>query len=313
MGLIEIIEKDDAGEPFTASTFLEYLNVAHPRWQRSQFSSQHRYFDREFSSDWVFRGHEDSTWKLLPSFWRSDSTKVTAIVRAFQKSFAPPQVLTALTWHVQIYLALLDTFNLVAEQNGLMKRVNLRSGTANNLHAEHLDELEAIAQHYGLPTRLIDWSYDSFVAAFFSSRKLAESETPTSCCVWCLDTSLAGRIELNNLPQITIVKAALNTADRIQAQRGLFTRLGSFDEWMQAYFDSANEVKAWPDLETILSSPNTSVARNDGESSTPFLRKVMLSRTETPELMRQLHFRGVSCSSLFPGLEGVAEEVLGYM
>lgn len=312
MALIEIVEKDDAGKPFTASTFLEYLNVAHPRWQRSRFSSQHRYFDREFSSDWVFRGHEDATWKLLPSFWRSDSAKMKSIVRAFQKPFAPPQVLTAGTWH-GLYLDLLDTFNVVAERNGLMKRVNLRSGMDNNLHAEHLDELEAIAQHYGLPTRLIDWSYDLFVAAFFSSRKSAESEAAASCCVWCLDTSLADRIELTKLPQIVIVKAALNTADRIQAQRGLFTRLGSFDEWMQTFFDSAIEVKAWPDLETIISSPKTTVARNDGELSTPFLRKVMLARTETPELVRQLHFRGVSYSSLFPGLEGVAAEVLGYI
>jgi FRG domain len=311
MSLIEIVDRDESGNPFTACTFLDYFNVAHRRWRRSQFSQQHRYFDHQLSTDWVFRGHENAEWRLLPSFWRADSEKVRSILKTYQHTFSTPQQLTAETWYFQIYLSLLDSFSELAVKKGLIKRVNFRSDSANDSSEERKNELEALAQHYGLPTQLIDWSYDPFVAAFFSSWNEVPSDnsvqTNSFSCVWCLNTSLANRIETPGSIPVNIVKPASITSERIRAQSGLFTKLGSFDG---AIPDYQNDGRGWPDLETLISSPAVKLALNDGEEHPTFLRRVMLAKTEMPELLRQLHFRGISYSALFPGFEGIAREVL---
>lgn len=39
-------------------------------------------------------------------------------------------------------------------------------------------------QHYGIPTRLLDWSENLFIAAYFSLMGAGEDTTPT---VWCMD------------------------------------------------------------------------------------------------------------------------------
>ncbi len=43
-----------------AEDFLDYLQIRHERWLP----------DGAYSSPWVFRGHADARWKLIPSAWR---------------------------------------------------------------------------------------------------------------------------------------------------------------------------------------------------------------------------------------------------
>jgi len=49
------------------------------------------------------------------------------------------------------------------------------------------DTLEwlSLMRHHGAPTRLLDWSYSIFVAAFFA---LASSERGHPCYIWAIDT-----------------------------------------------------------------------------------------------------------------------------
>jgi hypothetical protein len=48
-------------------------------------------------------------------------------------------------------------------------------------------------QHFGAPTRLLDWSYSPFVAAFYSLEELSENS-----CVWEIDYKMLRTSNIKN-------------------------------------------------------------------------------------------------------------------
>lgn len=48
-------------------------------------------------------------------------------------------------------------------------------------------EILTLGQHYGLPTRLLDWTYSIYIAAFFSFAN-NKSDEDDYCSIWIIDT-----------------------------------------------------------------------------------------------------------------------------
>ena len=99
-------------------------------------------FFAHYRGNWVFRGHADAAYELCPSIGRDKHTSVSR--EKYERS-------------------VFDVF--CREAHG-----QLPVSPANDW------EWLSVGQHHGLPTRLLDWSYNPLVALYFSVESKSETD-----------------------------------------------------------------------------------------------------------------------------------------
>lgn len=155
-----------------------------------------------------------------------------------------------------------------------------------------LYEIMAVAQHYDVPTRLLDWTERSFVACYFaaSSAKFEFNKANTRIAIWALDTTQA-----THWKTAKVIRTPGGTSKNQAAQSGLFTthELKGYNP------DDLYQVEALEDVEEIYSLTG---------SHTPLI-KMTLPIEEAPALLNLCSRLGVDGSTLFPGFHGVAKSV----
>lgn len=144
--------------------------------------------------NWMFRGQSCENWPLLPKVGRNESHR----------------------------------FNYTVNSEFTMLQTFKKSAIAH-LHGQHLPRSDlqwmVLAQHHGLPTRLLDWTKSPFIAAFFA----LQNDRDDSQCAVVYAIDVRRQILFDETPldpfEIPIVSKIVPSivSDRIVAQQGILT------------------------------------------------------------------------------------------
>ncbi len=200
----------------------------------------------EIRGKWVFRGHADGRHQLLPAVGRgshvsTDRAKHERSLFDIFRREAPG------------YLSVLPTTDW---------------------------EWLSLAQHHGLPTRLLDWTHNPLVALYFSVLDAPEIDGKMFALLAPFKASDRVR-EGSPFDLKRPVKYFPNiVTHRIRAQEGLFVACSK------------------------LESPLDSNLRSDWK-----LMEMIIPSTKKPELRYHLFRLGIHASSLFPDVDGLAARI----
>jgi hypothetical protein len=227
------------------------------------------------SGEYLFRGQSCSSWPLTPSFDRENV------------GLSPAQ-------RDDLYEEMMAQFKKAFETYG-----DLSSRGLSYLNLPHQGmsdtEVEALAQHFGLPTRLIDWSHSLYVAAFFAFSN-------TSACT-------SGMVSIWTL---TVDSLKLFSADHLIGRLDGYKN-NSRHLWQQGAFirNKTNE----SDMRQLFAGTSTYYPKSL-VSQYPKLIRFDIPATEFDVAMDDLNSMRINSMTIFPGIEGVVQwirsSVLGH-
>lgn len=246
----------------------------------------------------IFRGQRESEWLLVPKIFRS------SVIDRYKRGMMKPQKDHIGQWVFE--WALLNSFLTSCDSAGLSVpgdsmefRAYFALGRISNIHGinardwpqDDVVPLMALAQHHGVPTRLLDWSDSPYVACYHAAESAIRE-----------DIDGVGRLAIFALEHTGIhpntplkqVRVPGNTSPNIAFQRGSFILVSNSGFRGEEF------------------TPEVSLESRLPVGPKPILHKLTLPKSLVPDLLVRCHKFGISGASVFPGYDGSARAALEF-
>jgi hypothetical protein len=294
----------------TAEDFLEALSPLGPYFRKISFTEP-----------WLFRGQGQDD-PLIPSAFRTGEKK-DRLAKLTNRDLSDFQQRLLAERDV-----LIQFFN-IADRRGLIlpddsqelrsKLETLSSEWGDAPAADWGERLEratvalsltALAQHYGIPTRLLDWTRQSLIAAFFAAEdasKHTDYKPSSRLVVWAFHFPLLGRhaaLHQQTAP-VRIVTAPTATNPNLKAQQGIFT--------LQHPHNTKEAQGDYLSLEQMLEDMAKDVGPAHSDANKLIvgceLRKFTLPVSESGALLTLLAKLDITPSSIYPGYHSIVRDI----
>jgi hypothetical protein len=258
---------------------------------------------------WIFRGHADAKWEL-------EST----LTRTFKKSWKDWR--KGPLWNKAMVLKRMEG------------QLAFDFSSKANLHGIEASSDKPVAllsamRHFGVPTRILDWTYSPYVALYFALEAQCRAKT---AAVWALDVDAIQRASTLKVLPVKTTKGGTRMVPPVRYAD--FGRDDMFKKYVLPDLDSyhLSNLMGEPDIENVVvllpSTQNERISAQQGlficpsrvgptmieqledlmrGTTTEWLIKIVIPRTMRTEILRKLFQMNVSPLSLCPGADGLGK------
>lgn len=220
---------------------------------------------------WLFRGQRAAEWGLLPSIYRLYGSE---------------------------------------EETYLTQEFRARAGTRHSNLPRYEDYADwlALMQHYGLPTRLLDWTHSALTAAFFAVEHTlrhweSRDACPADAAIWALCPSV-----LNETQGLKPYMYPLNSGDLYNLVTGAFFSVA--DTSLVVAAAMAVEKDARMQVQRgAFTIHGSSIPLEQTKDSDQWLKKFIIPCGSVERLGVQVEQLGVGLADLFPDLGSLARDL----
>lgn len=288
------------------------------------------------NSGFIYRGEGKDNYILLPSVLRKENeTKLYQLSK-----LGSPLLCQRDTEELQrgAEFSLLQDFYLKANYNGLkIPRSELlikseQLGIQNITSAfnsskwipKDLEETAALAQHYGVMTRLLDWTFNYNVAVYFASinalKDICNGTNTKYIVLWALnyrqieETSNGLKALKSELFPLNFVIPPYNENKNLNAQKGILSYWQSSITTLSERSKKDDDFSLTPIDRSpldVLIEKATNKLEKDAPSlreKQPYLFKIKILSSEALKMLNYVKSNGYTTASIFPGYDGVAKE-----
>lgn len=269
---------------------------------------------KEKYKNFVFRGEDSCNYSLLPSTLRLEEFDRLLDLGQIWNPGGGRNIF--ISDYLSAEFQILKRFYIAANDNGLRlpKSITFENAYLDiNRHwslslafekkLKWLDddmlEIAALAQHYGLPTRMLDFTFDIFTALYFATRgSYNDLKKNENLAIWALGykSHRFYPTMVDKIPIKFVVPRYINNPN-LRAQKGLFVL------WVTEYdftdMDNYPQIDRTPIDERLL--------KYDKKDQETLLYKFLIPKSEKLKIATYLSSQGYTAAKLFPGYKGVVE------